>query len=560
MTATEKVMPKQRYVVLDSLRGICACMLVFFHFPTRMGVGSLPFVQNGWIFVDFFFVLSGFVIATSYSAKLAEGYSLKRFMWLRFGRVYPLHFVVLMVFLAFELLIAFHGSSGNHRQPFTGGYELTALGYSVLLLQIFLGPEGTPWNGPSWSIAAEFWTYLIYAVIFRLGLSARTWVSLLIVVAAPIYLSFLTDRYLNVFHDGAIVRCLYGFAIGVIAAQLMPWIRAIAVTRGAATLIEILVVVATVTFVTLVDLSIFTLAAPFVFVLAVLTFAREEGAISQLLSTKPCVLLGHLSYSIYMVHVFVLYRFLNIVAYFDGRYHFGLVTTKGEHSFITASPLITNFMMMIGLAVVLCIAALTYRFVEVPTRQWSRRRVGLRSAPIVNTAPGIGAGARFGSTGGIMTETIGAKLDKYSGIAPGFDLLRVVLAASVVTWHSFGVAREAVWLDGTPGAWIFGYSILVMFFALSGFLITGSAQRLSLDNFLINRGLRIIPALAVEIILSAFVLGPIFTKLALGDYLTRPGTYSYLTNIVGADELSSARRFLREPHRCSELVVVDSAA
>jgi len=129
--------------------------------------------------------------------------------------------------------------------------------------------------------------------------------------------------------------------------------------------------------------------------------------------------------------------------------------------------------------------------------------------------------------------TIGGKLERYSGIAPGFDLLRVALAVSVVAWHSFSVARNAVWLDGAPGVWFIGYAILVMFFALSGFLITGSAQRLNLKDFLINRGLRIVPALAVEIALSAFVLGAIFTSLPLADYFAHPQTYHYLTNIVG---------------------------
>ena len=72
-----------------------------------------------------------------------------------------------------------------------------------------------------------------------------------------------------------------------------------------------------------------------------------------------------------------------------------------------------------------------------------------------------------------------------------------------------------------------------MFFALSGFLIAGSAMRLSLWNFIVNRGLRIVPALAVEIVLSALILGPIFTTLPLSDYFSNLQTYHYFTNIVG---------------------------
>lgn len=72
-----------------------------------------------------------------------------------------------------------------------------------------------------------------------------------------------------------------------------------------------------------------------------------------------------------------------------------------------------------------------------------------------------------------------------------------------------------------------------MFFALSGFLITGSAMRLSLRDFIINRGLRIVPALLVEVVLSAIVLGAIFTTLPLSEYFLSYGFWRYFGNIVG---------------------------
>lgn len=128
-------------------------------------------------------------------------------------------------------------------------------------------------------------------------------------------------------------------------------------------------------------------------------------------------------------------------------------------------------------------------------------------------------------------ETIGSKLDKNRGIGPGFDFLRIALAVSVVCWHAPAITTGN---NDTPyGLWIFGYAIIYAFFALSGFLIAASAARLRLRDFLINRGLRIFPALFVEIILTAFVLGPIFTTLDLKSYFTNPLTYHYLTNLFG---------------------------
>jgi len=98
-----------------------------------------------------------------------------------------------------------------------------------------------------------------------------------------------------------------------------------------------------------------------------------------------------------------------------------------------------------------------------------------------------------------LKESIGTRLDRRKGIGPGFDFLRIALSFSIMAFHSWlACGREE---DAAMGpAWIFIYALLPMFFALSGFLITGSAMRLRLRDFLINRGIRILPALAVEII------------------------------------------------------------
>jgi peptidoglycan/LPS O-acetylase OafA/YrhL len=129
--------------------------------------------------------------------------------------------------------------------------------------------------------------------------------------------------------------------------------------------------------------------------------------------------------------------------------------------------------------------------------------------------------------------SLGDQLDKHRGFGPGFDFLRIFLSLGIVVWHSFALAKGGFDIEQAPVVWFAGYGMLYVFFALSGFLIAGSAQRLSLGNFLINRGLRIFPALVVEVLLSAFVLGVIFTNLPVREYLSSPGTYRYLTNIVG---------------------------
>ena len=130
-------------------------------------------------------------------------------------------------------------------------------------------------------------------------------------------------------------------------------------------------------------------------------------------------------------------------------------------------------------------------------------------------------------------QTIGSRLEASRGLGQGFDFLRVALAFGVVTFHTPPISSASHALEDLRFWWFGNYSIIAIFFALSGFLIAGSALRLGLSNFLVNRGLRIFPALAVEIVLSALILGPLFTNLSLETYFSQSQTYHYFTNIVG---------------------------
>ena len=122
-------------------------------------------------------------------------------------------------------------------------------------------------------------------------------------------------------------------------------------------------------------------------------------------------------------------------------------------------------------------------------------------------------------------------LSRYNGIGPGFDFLRIGLAISIVLTHA-ALLTERTWLRDTP-LWFVEYALVPMFFALSGFLVAGSAMRLSLKNFLINRGLRIIPALAVDVVVCALIIGPLMTTVPLAQYFTDKDFFKYFLNITG---------------------------
>jgi peptidoglycan/LPS O-acetylase OafA/YrhL len=133
--------------------------------------------------------------------------------------------------------------------------------------------------------------------------------------------------------------------------------------------------------------------------------------------------------------------------------------------------------------------------------------------------------------------TLGCRLSDTGGRPTGFDYLRLLLSSLVIVFHSIGLCYGngyADYLFSKPGIHAASTVVLPMFFSLSGFLVAGSLERnRSVIGFLGLRAIRIYPALTVEVVLSAFVLGTIFTTVPLPTYFTSHEFYHYLINVTG---------------------------
>lgn len=151
----------------------------------------------------------------------------------------------------------------------------------------------------------------------------------------------------------------------------------------------------------------------------------------------------------------------------------------------------------------------------------------------------------------IAHETLDSRLKLTGGRPSGFDYLRIVLAIAVILFHSMDVTKgyTVSYHDFHGVLRPFDAMILPMFFALSGFLVAGSLERSkTLISFLGLRLIRILPALAVETVLSAIVIGLIFSALPYRLYFTDPQFYSYALNIVGDVHFELPGVFLKNPH------------
>lgn len=364
------MMRVSRFEALDAWRGICAVIVVVFHF-TAMVPSSLEhslFIRNGYLFVDFFFVLSGFVLCHSYRGKIGSFGDLKRFAIRRFGRVWPVHAVVLGVFVAVVAVVdRLPHPAVLSLTPSGSAYSLDALIPSFLLLNAMgLTPQGTVWNGPAWSIGAEFYVYLLFAVVLVLAGRRLMLAALALSICALLFGYLWAPALMNATWDFGFVRCIASFFGGVLAYHVYEIIGERRLAR--ATLWEAGAAALAVAFVIFAsegadDVSALSLAAPLVFGAAVVTFAGEQGLFSLMLKARPFRALGRYSFSIYMIHM----PLLIMLCY--GLWSEGYATkafgpSAGRPWMGSADLVMVDFVLT-----VIVIAAASHRFIELPARQ-----------------------------------------------------------------------------------------------------------------------------------------------------------------------------------------------
>ena len=367
-----------RFRALDGWRGVCALLVAAHHLEAHGYLYWQPLIRNAWLFVDFFFVLSGFVIAHAYGEHLATGRHVKSFVLRRFGRLWPLHVTMLLALIGLELVhlgIAHWHPIAGDPAAFSGGRSFYAIVTNLLLIQSFGMHPYETWNGPAWSIGTEFYTYLVFAAVCFLAPSRRVRLAASVLLAAGgAFVLARFSRYgMRETFDWGIFRCLYGFFVGVLTYEL--WKTGIAKYLGGA-LAEVPVLIAVIAFLTFVpgNFAWEYFATP-LFAVAVLVFAGEQGLVSLILTSRPAAALGRWSYSIYMVHTLVLaLLFSGLHAAQILFYRHWLIDVPDGNVIIdlgfkySASGLLLAY-----LVAVVALAALTWRLIERPGQRFFNR-------------------------------------------------------------------------------------------------------------------------------------------------------------------------------------------
>jgi peptidoglycan/LPS O-acetylase OafA/YrhL len=374
----------QRYLALDGLRGVAALLIVLYHveLPNHFTVNA--FTRHGYLAVDLFFILSGFVISSAYSRRIVDARSAGEFYLLRFFRIYPLHIAMLLAFALVECVKFAAVRSGaitlGEQAPFSGNNTIGALVVNVFMLQGLGIFDALTWNSVSWSVSCEFVAYFMFSIVTWSGLVRRKGFFLVGATAGAASLVFIitSTGTLDVVSELAVARCLSGFIFGMLIFQLAlgPWARRFDAQSnfviGTSELAVILVLVGAMSLAPTPVQRGLSEAYPEMLllivgalILAVFVLRLDRGPISRILMSRPVQFLGKISYSIYMVHLFVWLLFSIIL---KRVFQLDLALATESMNLWVGDALV---MLQVGLVIVT--SAVTFAYIEEPGRRYGRR-------------------------------------------------------------------------------------------------------------------------------------------------------------------------------------------
>lgn len=361
---------KQFISTLTPLRGLAAIWVVVFHFDAFMTFGpgkeglmskeTTMLIGNGYLLVDFFFLLSGFIICHVYGDKLSQKKKgvTKNYLMARFSRLYPLHlFALLFLFLQFAVLSSlsdeyFEGNKGFF--PVFDFFVYLFMGQSSGILTNY------SWNLPSWSIAAEWWTYIIAIFIIPIinkGSSKITYLFWALSITGLIVLAYFGGNgNLDYTLNFGTLRCLFEFVIGLGIYQVYKKVKdsdsfwksdwAFYVSLAGSYLF--------------LHLDIHDVIVIVFFSGVILSASLNTGVPYKILNIKPLQFLGDISYSIYLLQLFWLL----------------LWSTYVRVNYPEGIPSFSTNLLMLGILLTALIinSYLTYRFIEIPFQKMLRRK------------------------------------------------------------------------------------------------------------------------------------------------------------------------------------------
>jgi peptidoglycan/LPS O-acetylase OafA/YrhL len=331
--------PMREIRPLTALRGIFACWVMVLHiFSFGLANPNAPWiVREGYLAVDFFFFLSGYILAGTYGNRMAAGHSARGYLdyvLRRFGRLFPLHWAVLAGIVLLHAVYA----------------PMRIVEEATLTQRWCIWPAGDDdWvNLPSWSISTEWAASLLFPAFVWAGLQGsrrRASITAVVCVAGLVWAAYEHEWNLNIWRSSVtylpLVRCFADFGLGVVGYRARFAAKPLASDPAVAGLIAGVVLTLALR---ASDVVIVAVILP-----TVVAIAANTGRAAKLLSTEPLHWLGTISYSIYLTHY--------PIVHFLRRFWTDVSTDGSALAYALATA-----------AVTIATASVTYRVIEVPCR------------------------------------------------------------------------------------------------------------------------------------------------------------------------------------------------
>ena len=319
---------KPHYEILDGLRGVAALLVVFYHIFEGLSFAAggtlITTINHGYLAVDFFFILSGFVIGYAYDDRLGKSMTLGNFFKRRLIRLHP------MIIMGAVLGVIFYCLQGCVK--WDGTHVSTSLIMLALLCTMFFIPatpgasydirgngEMFPLNGPSWSLFFEYIGNILYALfIHRLSNKALTILVFLLGIGLAWFALFDVAGYGmigvgwtldGVNFLGGSLRMLFPFSLGMLLSRHFKPVK----VRGAFWICSIvLLVLFCVPYIegtSPISFNGLFEAICILFIFPVLVWIGASGKTTDKHSTQICKFSGDISFPLYAVHYPVMYLF-----------------------------------------------------------------------------------------------------------------------------------------------------------------------------------------------------------------------------------------------------------
>lgn len=289
---------------LEGLRGVAALLVVFFHM--QFYIAGLGPTRNGYLAVDLFFVLSGYVICEAYGANVGDAWHWRAFIVRRFGRLWPTHVAASALYYAMILMNAAlaHLEIGRFLPSFG---EVLGIAFLAQGLNVFDHDVGT---AVSWSASGEFYVYLVFGLVClnirgRARLVAFAGLALLgfaiaIWQTVGVDKCFAHGHCFDMTYRNGWARCLVGFFSGALVAEFKGHALIAALADRVPQALSFAVTLLLIGFADRMPSA--ALAAPIVFAALIGALSRNSGPVASIFRSRAAQYLGGLSYSLYLAH------------------------------------------------------------------------------------------------------------------------------------------------------------------------------------------------------------------------------------------------------------------